>query len=88
MDGTERELLGMFREYSAAKREAARIAIPTLLGGVLAAVVVAVGAGSLAANVSAAVGMALLLVLRAGTIERMAAARSRLDAILDKKKTE
>lgn len=86
---TERELSGMFaayREYGAAKREATRIAVPTLLGGVLAAGVVAVGDGSLVACGAAAVGMALLLVLRAGSIERRAAARARLDVILDKKK--
>lgn len=88
---TERELSGMFaayREYGAAKREASRTAVPTLLGGVLAAGAVAVGGHNPMVVVAVAVGMLVLLVLHVGAVGRRVAARAKLEAVMDEKLRE
>lgn len=85
---TERELSGMFeayREYGAARREASRARVPTLLGGGMAVAAVAIGANSPKVIVVAAIGLLVLLVLHARAVRRRVAARVRLEAILDEK---
>lgn len=82
------ELSGMFeayRAYGTAKREASRSAVPLLLGAVMAAGAVAIGASNPAVVVAVAVG---LLVLHARSIGRRTTARARLEAIMDIKLAE
>jgi len=77
-----------YREYSAAKRSAAQVAVPTLLGGVLAVGAVAAGGGDTTVVVASAIGLLAILTLYAMAVGRRAAARARLEAILDSKLRE
>ncbi len=90
-EGAAKELSDMFaayREYGAANREAALSVVHLLLGVVMVAGVVAVSAGSLGVCAAAAAGLFALLVLHARSVGRKVSARTRVDAILDKKLTE
>lgn len=77
-----------YREYAATEQETAKTAVPTLLGGVLAAAAVAMGAGNQKVIVVAAIGVAALMALHGRAVRRRAVARTRLEAILDRKLSE
>jgi len=87
----EKELSGMFtayREYEVAKRLAALTAVPTMMGSVLAAAMVAIWSRNPAVVVVAAIGLFALLTLYAAAVRRRVAARTRLKTILDEKLSE
>jgi len=87
----EKELSAVFtayREYTAAKQEASRTIMPTLLGAALATAAVTAGASTPTVIAVAAAGLLTLLVLHASAVGRRVAARVRLESILDKKLSE